>query len=200
MTMTDPAAYGFSAYAVPTLLTAVLMLGFGISVLARRVSSISLTLFSLTLAAALWQLAFTFMYCARDAAHALFWSRMAYLGVPFIAPSVYHFTIEVLRIGKERRNEKYMGWLLALMFSIMASSSNLLVYRVQRYWWGYYPRYTAILSVPFLTFFFAYLVFSLAEFIRAYPAARGIERKRIRLLLAGFAVPSAGCVDTFPKS
>src|ERR1051325_4411963 len=199
MALTDAAAYGFSPYAVPTLLTSVLMLGFGISVLARRVSPISLTLFGLTLAASLWQLAFTFMYCARDAAHALFWSRMAYLGVPFLAPSVYHFTIEVLRIGKERRSEKYMGWLLALMFSIMASSSNLLVDRVQRYWWGYYPRYTAILSVPFLTFFFAYLIFSLAEFIRAYPAASGIERKRIRLLLVGFAGAYVGCVDYFPK-
>src|SRR5437764_4817174 len=199
MAIIDAAAYGFSAYAVPTLLTAVLMLGFGISVLARRVSPVSLTLFCLTLAASLWQLAFTFMYCARDAAHALFWSRMAYLGVPFIAPSVYHFTVEVLRIAKERRNEKYIGWLLALMFSIMASSSDLLVDRVQRYWWGYYPRYAAIISVPFLTFFFGYLVASLAEFIRAYPAARGVERKRIRLLLAGFAVAYVGCVDYLPK-
>src|ERR1041385_637590 len=119
MAMTDAAAYGISPYAVPTLLTAVLMLGFGISVLARRVSSVSLTLFSLTVAAGLWQLAFTMMYCSRDVAHALFWSRMAYLGVPFIAPSVYHFTIEVLRIGKERRTEKYVGWALALMFSVM---------------------------------------------------------------------------------
>jgi diguanylate cyclase (GGDEF)-like protein/PAS domain S-box-containing protein len=199
MALTDAAAYGFSAYAVPTLLTAVLMLGFGISVLARRISAVSLTLFSLTLAAAVWQLAFTFMYCAHAASTALFWSRMAYLGVPFIAPSVYHFTIEVLRIAKERRNEKYMGWLLALMFSIMASSSGLLVDRVQHYWWGYYPRYTAIISVPFLTFFFGYLVASLAEFIRAYPAARGVERKRIRLLLVGFGLAYVGCVDYLPK-
>src|SRR5258706_5289393 len=188
MAMIDTAAYGFSAYAVPTLLTAVLMLGFGVSVLARRVSAVSLTLFTLTLAAAVWQLAFTFMYCARDAATALLWSRMAYLGVPFIAPSVYHFTIEVLRISKERRNEKYMGWLLALMFAVMASSSNLLVNRVQHYWWGYYPRYTAIVSVPFLAFFFGYLVASLAEFIRAFPASRGGDRKRIRVLFVGFAV------------
>jgi diguanylate cyclase (GGDEF)-like protein/PAS domain S-box-containing protein len=199
MAITDAAAYGFSAYAVPTLLTAVLMLGFGISVLARRVSPVSLTLFSLTLAASLWQLAFTLMYCARDASHALFWSRMAYLGVPFIAPSVYHFTVEVLRIGKQRQHEKYMGWLLALMFSIMASGSDLLVDRVQRYWFGYYPRYTAIISVPFLTFFFGYLIASLAEFIRAYPAARGVEQKRIRLLLAGFGIAYIGCVDYLPK-
>jgi diguanylate cyclase (GGDEF)-like protein/PAS domain S-box-containing protein len=199
MAMNDAAAYAFSAYAVPTLLTAVLMLGFGVSVLARRLSAVSLTFFSLTLAAAVWQLAFTFMYCARDAAGALLWSRMAYLGVPFIAPAVYHFTIEVLHIAKERRNEKYMGWLLALIFSVLASSSNLLVDRVQHYWWGYYPRYTAAISIPFLTFFFGYLVASLAEFIRAYPAARGLERKRIRLLMMGFGVAYLGCVDYLPK-
>ena len=92
-----------------------------------------------------------------------------------------------------------MGWLLALMFSIMASTSDLLVDRVQHYWWGYYPRYTAIISVPFLTFFFGYLVASLAEFIRAYPAARGVERKRIRLLLFGFGLAYVGCVDYLPK-
>jgi hypothetical protein len=34
----DPGRYGFSPFAVPTLVTAVLMLLFGASVLARRVS------------------------------------------------------------------------------------------------------------------------------------------------------------------
>jgi diguanylate cyclase (GGDEF)-like protein/PAS domain S-box-containing protein len=199
MAMTDAAAYGFSAYAVPTLLTAVLMLGFGISVLARRISAVSLTLFALTLAASVWQIAFTFMYCARNEAAALFWARMAYLGVPFIAPSVYHFTVEVLRIGKERRNVKSMGWLLAVIFAVTASASGLLVDRVQHYWWGYYPRYSAVISVPFLAFFFGYLIASMVEFVRAYPASRGVERKRTRLLLAGFAIAYVGCVDYLPK-
>ena len=91
MSITDAAGYGFSAYAVPTALTAVLMLGFGASVLARRVSSVSLTLFSVTLAAAVWKIAFTFMYCSREPDTALFWARLAYVGVPFIAPGLYHF-------------------------------------------------------------------------------------------------------------
>src|SRR5256885_909206 len=150
MAMTDAAAYGFSAYAAPTLLTALLMLGFGVSVLARRISAVSLTLFSLTLAAAVWLLAFTFMYSARSAATALFWSRMAYLGVPFIAPAVYHFTVEILRITRRRRTVKYMGWLLALIFAVLAAGTDLLVVGVQHFWWGYYPRYSALVAVPFL--------------------------------------------------
>src|SRR5205814_5082825 len=165
------AGYGFSAYAVPTALTAVLMLGFGASVLARRVSSVSLTLFSVTLAAAVWKIAFTFMYCSREPDTALFWARLAYVGVPFIAPGLYHFTIEILRIGRERRIEAYVGWLFAAIFAALGSGSSLLVDRVQRYWWGYYPRYSASISFPFLVFFFGYLAVALMEFIRAYPAS-----------------------------
>ena len=199
MAMTDGTAYGFSPYAVPTALTAVLMLGFGASVIARRVSRISVTFFSLTLAASVWMLAFTLMYSARDATTALLWARLAYLGVPFIAAAVYQFTVESLRIAKDRRAETVLAWALAILFAVMASRTGLLVDRVQRYWWGYYPRYSADISIPFLTFFFGYLVASLAEFVRAYPSARGVERKRIRLLLIGFAVAYAGCVDYLPK-
>ena len=79
------------------------MLVFGTSVLARRMSRVAAAFFSLTAAASVWLIAFTFMYCAKDAATALFWSRAAYLGVPFLAPAIYHFTAEMLRIGKARR-------------------------------------------------------------------------------------------------
>src|SRR5205823_3686560 len=151
--------------------------------------------FSMTLAAALWESAFTLMYLSRHADTALFWARMAYLGVPFIAPALYHFTIEALRISRERRNEKYIGWLLALIFAAMASRTDLLVARVERFWWGYYPRYSTVIRFPFLLFFFGYLIAALVELIRAYPASRDIERKRIRLLLIGFAVAYVGCVD-----
>jgi diguanylate cyclase (GGDEF)-like protein/PAS domain S-box-containing protein len=199
MALIDSAAYEFSSSAVPTLITAVLMLGFGASVLMRRVSRVTVSFFTLTVAAAVWMFAFTWMYCSRDAATALYWARTAYIGVPFIAAAVYHFTIEILRIGRDRRNEKFTGWALAFIFSMLAWRTPLLVDRVQQYGWGFYPRYTATISVPFLTFFFGYLVASLVEFIRAFPKSRGVERKRIRLLLVGFAVAYTGCVDYLPK-
>jgi diguanylate cyclase (GGDEF)-like protein/PAS domain S-box-containing protein len=194
----NPSSYGFSPFAVPALVTAVLMLVFGASVMARRMSRVAGAFFAMTAAAALWQIAFTFMYCAKDATTALFWARAAYLGVPFLAPAIYHFTAEVLRIAKERRGAIGAAWGMAAVFSAVAVT-GLLVERVQLFWWGFYPRYSVIVAPPFLLFFFGYLIASLVEFLRAYPTSRGVEKKRIRLLIAAFGVAYLGCVDYLPK-
>jgi diguanylate cyclase (GGDEF)-like protein/PAS domain S-box-containing protein len=194
----DTSRYGVSPFAVPTLVTAALMLVFGTSVLARRASRVAGAFFAMTAAAFLWLVAFTFMYCAKDAATALFWARLAYLGVPFLAPSIYHFTAEMLRIAKERRGAIIAGWATAVIFSALAVT-GMLVERVQLFWWGFYPRYSVLVAPPFLLFFFGYLIISLVEFLRAYPKSRGIEKKRIRLLLIAFVVAYLGCVDYLPK-
>jgi diguanylate cyclase (GGDEF)-like protein/PAS domain S-box-containing protein len=194
----DSTRYGISPFAVPTLVTAALMLVFGAGVLVRRASRVAGAFFALAMSASVWLVAFTFMYCAKDAATALFWARAAYLGVPFLAPSIYHFTAEMLRIARERRGAIIAGWVTAAVFSALAVT-GLLVERVQYFWWGFYPRYSALVAPPFLLFFFGYLVVSLAEFLRAYPKSRGIEKKRIRLLLIAFAVAYLGCVDYLPK-
>jgi len=99
----DRGAYAFSPYAIPTAVTTALMLLFGVAVLLRRPSRVSAAFFGLTAFASVWLFAFTFMYSSRDAEHALFWSRIAYFGVPFIAPVIYQFAVEMLRIMRLRR-------------------------------------------------------------------------------------------------
>jgi len=194
----DTTRYGMSPFAVPTLATAALIFVFGASVLVRRASRVAGAFFAIAVAASVWLVAFTFMYCAKDAVTALFWSRMAYFGVPFLAPSIYHFTAEMLRIAKERRGAILGGWIAAAVFSVLAVT-GVLVERVELFWWGYYPRYSALVAPPFLLFFFGYLIIALIEFLRAYPKSRGVEKKRIRLLLIAFAVAYLGCVDYLPK-
>lgn len=194
----NPASYGFSPFAVPTLVTAALMLFFGAGVMVRRMSRVAGAFFAISAAASVWLIAFTFLYCAKDAATALFWSRVAYLGVPFLAPAIYHFTAEMLRIAKDRRGAIGAGWGMAIVFSALAVT-GVLVDRVQHYWWGFYPRYSLLAAPPFLLFFFGYLIASLVEFVRAFPKSRGIEKKRIRLLIIAFGVAYLGCVDYLPK-
>ncbi|MEO6260818.1 MAG: EAL domain-containing protein [Thermoanaerobaculia bacterium] len=184
---------------MPTALTTLLMLGFGVRVVMERLSRVAGAFFSMTAAASIWLFAFTFMYCALDPATALAWARAAYFGVPFLAPAIYQFAVEMLQIGPRRRIATGAGWLLGLCFCFLGTSTGMLVYGVQRYWWGFYPRYTPSVSVPFLIFFFGYLIAALVEFVRAFPASRGMERKRIRVLIAAFAVAYLGCVDYLPK-
>src|SRR5438067_2381721 len=118
----DSTRYGFSPFAVPTLVTAALMLLFGASVLARRPSRMAAAFFAMTAAASVWLVAFTFVYCAKDVETALFWSRVAYFGVPFLAPSIYHFTAEMLRIVKDRRGAIVAAWAMAAIFSFLGVS------------------------------------------------------------------------------
>jgi diguanylate cyclase (GGDEF)-like protein/PAS domain S-box-containing protein len=195
----DAARYAFSLYAVPTALTSALMLVFGASLLLRRASRLTIVFFALTASVSLWLCAFTFMYCAVDANVALFWARMAYIGVPLIAPSIYHFAVEMLHIGRTRRTHALLGWMLGAVFATLAVPTSLLVTRVDRFWWGFYPRYGGELTIPFLVFFFGYLVAALGEFIIAYPGSRGVERQRIRMMIAAFAIAYLGCVDYLPK-
>jgi len=195
----DATRYAFSASAVPTALTSVLILLFGARVLLRGTSRVTTAFFALTLAAAVWLAAFTAMYCSRDAVTAVFWARLAYLGVPLIAAAIYSFTVDLLRIGRSRRIAAFAGWLLAFGFSSATVTTGLLITRVEHFWWGYYPRYGGRLTIPFLVYFFGYLVAALTEFIVAFPKARGLQRARIRMMLVAFGVAYVGCVDYLPK-
>jgi hypothetical protein len=171
--------YEFTPYALPTAATTLLLLVSGTVVFVRRPSRLSAAFLGLAVIASLWQAAFTFMYLATDAHTALFWARLAYLGVPFLAPAVYQFSLELLR-KSERRIVPIVGaWALAAFFSALGVGTNLLISRVQHYWWGYYPRYGVATSIPFLIFFFGYLMAALAELLYGRPAAEGGERRRI---------------------
>jgi diguanylate cyclase (GGDEF)-like protein/PAS domain S-box-containing protein len=193
------AMYAFSPAAVPVALTAVLILAFGLRVILRRFTSVTAAFFTMTAVVAIWMTAFAFMYSARDAETALRWARHAYLGVPFIAPSIYWFTVEILRIERRRRLPHIAAWSVAAFFSAVAVMSDDLIPNVQQYWWGFYPRYTKDVGAAFLLFFFGYLIVSLIEFVRAYPHAHGAEQQRIRSLIVAFGIAYLGCVDYLPK-
>ena len=194
-----PGAFSVSPYALPVALTGVLILAFGARLLARRFSSVSAAFFSMTLAAAIWMAAFTAMYSTPDAGLALVCSRLAYLGVPFLAPAIYWFTVEFLRIERSRRFLLAAAWILGGVFSALAVGTDRLIPDVQSYWWGFYPRYGAGTGAAFLTFFSGFLILSFVEYLRAFRRAQGDERKRIRLLIIAFAIAYLGCVDYLPK-
>jgi diguanylate cyclase (GGDEF)-like protein/PAS domain S-box-containing protein len=191
--------YAFSPSSVPVALTGVLTLVFGARILARRVTSVSSAFFTMTVVVAVWMAAFTGMYAARDASLALRWARAAYFGVPFIAPALYWFTIEILRLERRRRLAHVAAWSIAAFFSAMAVTTDRLIPRVEKFWWGHYPRYDPVVGAAFLAFFFGYLVACLVEFLRAWPAGESPERHRAKLLVYAIGVAYLGIVDFLPK-
>ena len=192
-------AYAFSPYAIPPAVTAVLMLAFGLRVLRTGATRVAFAFAAMAAAVGVWMAAFTFLYLAEDERVAAWWVKVAYLGVPFIAPAVYHFAIEILRIHRQRRVPVALGWGAAVTTSFLVWTTDEIVAGVERYSWGFYPRYSVPVSFAFLLCFFGYLVAAFVELVKGLPRAEGVERKRIRLVTGGLALAYLGCVDYLAK-
>lgn len=191
--------YAFSLSSVPVALTALLIVAFGIQILLRRVTNAGSAFFTMTAVVAVWMGSFAPMYLAQDAALALQWARAAYLAVPFLAPSLYWFTIEILRLERKRRFAHVAAWSLAAFFSGVGATTDHLIPNVERFWWGWYPRYDPVVGGAFVLFVFVYLAACMIEFLHAWPRARDVERSRIRLLMVAFGVAYLAAIDFLPK-
>jgi len=173
----------------------------GVAVLIReRVSRLSVLFFLITLSMYLWLFAFSWMYSATDEGVALWWAKFAYLGVPFIPSSIYHFTVTVLESYEQRKRLVWLSWLLSLFFSASILSTDALIKALYQYWWGYYPRY-GWLSIPYLTFFFGLLIITLHEFWLGYrqiPSGT-THKRRVKAFFIAFTVAYIGSVDYIAK-
>ncbi len=192
----DLQSYLYTLYAAPTLITAAALLIVGFSTLYReRGSRVSLSFLGLSLAASWWLFSFSMMYSAATESVAVWWTKIAYLSIPLIAPSAYHFTVTVLRIQERRKWVTRLIWSLGLLFAALAIGSDELIAGVYKFWWGYYTRYDW-LSVPFLAFFITVLIASLAEYWLEYRKTEpGIHRLRIRSLMIALGIAYLGAYD-----
>ncbi|MEA2576146.1 MAG: hypothetical protein QOH93_3444 [Chloroflexia bacterium] len=192
----DPQGYTFTFYSLPTLLTMAAVFLLGLFVLAReRISLVSVSFLIVTLAVSIWLFCFSLMYAANNPTVANWWSRAAYLGVPFIAPAAYQFTTVVLGIYRRRRAIIMAAWLLSALFAFASIATDSLITGVELYWWGYYTRFGWPGSV-FVLFFAALLVGSMVHYWSAYKELQpGRAKRRIQWLMAAFGVGYLGIVD-----
>jgi len=190
--------YALSAYAIPTALTALAVVGFGTTVLVQRSVGVSLAFFRLTLTVGVWLGAFSMIALSADPAIALGWAKLACVAVPLIAPAIYQFAVEMLRISEKRQLATRLGWTLGAIFAAVGVLTDAITNGVLLYPWGYYPRLSSEAGYVFALFFGGYLVAALVEFIRALPRARGVERQRVQMLVLATAVASIACVDFLP--
>lgn len=188
-------AYAFSAYAIPPAVTALVVLSFAVRVALKHFSRTSMALLAMAIAASGWQAAFAMMYLAGEPRTAVFWARVGYGFVPFLAPAIYHFVAEILRVADSRKVVTRLGWLVAAQFGILTLTTDYLVTDVRRYWWGFYPIYRNTASVPYLVFFAGFLGAAVWEIARAYPASRDSERARIGVFAIALAIGLFGAID-----
>ncbi|HEX8228496.1 MAG TPA: PAS domain S-box protein [Chloroflexia bacterium] len=190
------ADYQLSIYSIPTLITTAAILLLGILVLVReRVSLVSLSFSLVTLAVSIWLFGFSVMYSSPDSDTALWWNKVAYLGVPFIAPATYQFTVAVLKLYDRFKRFVALGWIGAAVFAGLSLWTGLLIDRVQDFWWGYYTHF-GLLGPAFILFFVSLLVASMGHYWVEYRKAGSLKHKlRIKWLMIAFAIGYIGALD-----
>src|SRR5258707_1019638 len=96
-------AYHFSPFAIPAAATAAVVMGFAIGIVLTRFSRTSIAMFSVSVAAAAWQVACVFMYLAVDSRTALIWARVGTACLPLIAAAAYQFVTSILESANHRK-------------------------------------------------------------------------------------------------
>jgi PAS domain-containing protein len=71
----------------------------------------------------------------------MLWSRLAHLAVPFLPMAIYFYVTVGLR---QYQRDKLLVWssaVVSIAFVVLTLSTHLVVARVEKHWWGYYPLY-----------------------------------------------------------
>ena len=194
-------AYAASLYAIPPVVCGVAMLTLGIGTLIReRGSRVAVACFLMATIQSIWLLAYAAVYSSTVADVALWWARVAYVGVTLIPASVWYFVVVSLGLYVRYRYVVWGTWLLGAVFLIAALFTNALLGDVHLYWWGYYPLY-GWLGTPFLAYFFLSMIANLGLFLREYRKAEPgtSHARRIRGLSVGLAIAYLGSVDFVAK-
>lgn len=193
-------SYSLNIYALPTLvLSFTIPLLLLMVIFRERISSLSVSFSVLGFFTSLWFLAFSLMYSSVNPDAALWWAKAAYLGVPFIPAAVYHFTVSVLRSYSQNRNVVLAGWIISLLFSVLALGTDTMITGVNKYWWGFYPAYGWPGSL-FIAFFLVMLLASLRHYLLEYRRhTTTLQKLRTKSFLWAFSIAFAGFVDFLPK-
>jgi PAS domain S-box-containing protein len=188
--------YSPSLYSLPPLITTVAILLLGVFVLIReRISRVSVLFFLITLSAGAGTFCSSWVYSAPDPLAAQWWARMSYLGLAFIAPATYQFTVTLLGIYDRYKYVVWEAWLLGAIIMLPAVLTDALVSGVQRYSWGFYSVY-GWLGLPFIVFLAGLLGVSLVHYGQEYVhGPGGMHRRRIRLLTFAFGAGSVSGLD-----
>ncbi|MFH1362776.1 MAG: histidine kinase dimerization/phospho-acceptor domain-containing protein [Candidatus Omnitrophota bacterium] len=203
----DPKNYFFNPYALPYYWVGTLTLGEGIFILVQnRRSLVNISYIISCLAVALWLIGVGMIYSSSipDVAH--FWARtMSFLGIIFITPSIYFFSVcwQSPLLSRPQTKRKYVyvavNLALAVILYISCINSNLLVKGMWQYPWGFYPR-AGNLYFVFLIWFYYLMILSIKNFLFVYKQEEiPIKKKQALLIIAAFSIAFIGSVEFLPN-
>lgn len=171
------------------LLSAVFVLGLGIFVFSKNVNNILNRLFGLvSVVFVMWLFGTFMMFIANlrgNDSMVIFWDRFIYIGVVFMPPLEYHFS---LAFANRKANKLvYFGYILSILF-LFLSRTDYFVSGLFKYRWGAHT--VAQIGHHFFMIFFFFYIFALL--FTLYKYRRDLEDRqeqtKIFLVILAFAI------------
>lgn len=194
--------YQFNPYAIPPFVASIYILfsGLFIFLLRRRIW----TNFICSLAyycSAIWLFGYFMLYSTKKP-DSLFWPKFVYIGVVFIPPTFYHFTVVLLSLKKQRKFV-LLTYLVSLCFLTLILFTDNFIVGLKKFFWGYHTKVNPLFHSVFLTFFFITYVSGLKNLFNAYrkrklQQGQPLAVTHIKYLLLGYSIASLGAVDYIP--
>lgn len=187
-------------YAVPPLITSILVLLLGCFVFLKNKIAKPNRLFLLeTLTISLWLFFDYMMYTSHSSEKAFMWAKASYVGAIFIPPVFLHFSLSFLGTIKFRRH-LIVSYVSGILFLLVLLLTDHLLSGAKQHYWGYYP------TIGFLhIYFMIYYSFGIgttywALYSQSKDKARPAEeRNKIKFVFLAFVIGFMALSDTLPK-
>lgn len=190
----------FNPYAIPNLISSVIIFSFGIFVFLRnKFSHLNRAITFWCLAAFIWLFFYFLVYSTKSDSFAVIFSRIACIGVLFLGNTSYDFFVAFLDLKKEKLfvNLAYLCSIVLIPFFFL---TDYFILGVNSYYFGFYGK-ASFLYPFFLAYFFIiilrafYLVFS-KRISRDLSILKINQEKYLRI---GFLIAGFGSIDFLPK-
>jgi len=185
-------------YAISGLINGIASTFLGIFVyFKKRQEALSRKFCIFLLAVAFWSYNYFIWQFSDSEATALFWCRMLMRGSIFIAITFAHFVVVWLDLYKEKRKTIIWGYLIFSIFFIFDFTPLFVKEVAPALSFKYWPR-AGVLYLPFLLFWFGYVVYSWYLLFVSYQNSTGIRRNQIQYVLIGTMIGFLGGSTTYP--
>ena len=192
-------SYSPNALSLATAVASFIIVLLGVGVMLRgRGLAASRLFFLVTVSAAGWLAAFSWMYAAADPAVALVWARTGYAFAALIPAAVFHFATTLVARRSSYRLPIVLFWTGCAAAALAGIGTNLLIPRVRLFPWGFYPAGRPFGGLIVLCFA-GIIIAAIHVFWRMYRTAEGAGRERAGGLLLAFVLGSLAMVDYLPS-
>ena len=144
-----------------------------------------------------WSYSFFIWQLSTSEATALFWCRMLMRGSIFIPITFAHFVMVWLNLYKEKKKIIVWGYICSLIFFIFNFTPLFVKEVFPILSFKYWPR-AGVLYLPFLLFWFGYVIYSWYLLFMSYQNSTGIRRNQIKYCLIGTMIGFFGGSTTYP--